>query len=226
MSSQVTWYAARSAGIVAWALATGAVIWGLALSTRAFGKKPRPAWLFDLHRFLGGLTLIFVGIHVGAILLDAYVHFSVINVLIPFTGTWHPAAVAWGIVAFYLLLAVELTSLARAHVSKRSWRRVHFASFVVFATGTVHALTAGTDAVAGPFRIAVAAATAAITALTSLRVWRSINQGSSINQGGSINRRGSINQRGQAQDSGAGVRSGVPSDRSPARAPASVGSVG
>jgi predicted ferric reductase len=180
MTSQITWYAARAAGIVAWALAAGAVIWGLALSTRVLGKKPRPAWVFDLHRFLGGLTLIFVAVHVGAILLDTYVHFGVVNVLVPFTGTWRPTAVAWGIVAFYLLLAVELTSLARAHVSKRVWRRVHFASFMVFAMGTVHALTAGTDAAAGPFRIAAAATTATVTVLTSLRVWRSINQGEAV----------------------------------------------
>ena len=66
MTSQLTWYAARAAGIVAWALAAGSVVWGLALSTRATGRKPRPAWLFDLHRFLGGLALVFTAIHVIA----------------------------------------------------------------------------------------------------------------------------------------------------------------
>lgn len=107
MTSQIAWYAARAAGIVAWALAAGSVVWGLALSTHVLGRKPRPAWIFDLHRFLGGLALMFTGVHVGAILLDTYVHFSVVNVLVPFTGTWHPVAVAWGIVAFYVLLAVS-----------------------------------------------------------------------------------------------------------------------
>jgi len=146
VSTQLTWYAARASGIVAWAVAAGSVVWGLALSTRALGRKPRPAWLFDLHRFLGGLALTFTGVHVGAILLDTYVHFSLANVLVPFTGTWHPVAVAWGITALYLLLAVELTSLARARVSKKLWRRVHLGSFALFAASTVHALTAGTDA--------------------------------------------------------------------------------
>src|SRR2546430_14217622 len=123
MSSQIVWYAARASGLIAWSLAAASVIWGLGLSTRALGRSPRPAWLFDLHRFLGGIALVFTGVHVGAILLDTYVHFSIVNVLVPFTGTWHPVAVAWGIAAFYLLLAVELTSLARAHVPKRLWRR-------------------------------------------------------------------------------------------------------
>ena len=59
MTSQITWYAARASGIVAWALAAASVVWGLALSTRALGRTPRPAWLFDLHRFLGGIALAF-----------------------------------------------------------------------------------------------------------------------------------------------------------------------
>ena len=176
MTSQLTWYAARAAGIVAWALAAGSVVWGLALSTRATGRKPRPAWLFDLHRFLGGLALVFTAIHVVAIVADTYVHFSLINVLVPFTGTWHLAAVAWGIVAFYLLLAVELTSLARAHVSKRLWRRVHFASFVLFAASTVHALSAGTDTGSRAFVLSVAAACGLVAALTAVRILRTLGR--------------------------------------------------
>jgi hypothetical protein len=50
------------------------------------------------------------------VLADSYVHFSLVNVLVPLTGDWHPLAVAWGIAGMYLLLAVELTSLARPRV--------------------------------------------------------------------------------------------------------------
>lgn len=172
MSTQITWYAARAAGIVAWALASGSVVWGLSLSSRALGRKPRPAWLYDLHRFLGGMALIFTGIHVGAILLDTYVHFSEADVLIPFASSWHPLAVAWGIVALYVLLAVELTSLARAHISKRLWRRVHVGSFGLFVLSTVHALTAGTDRTAPAFLLAVIATCATVVVLTGIRVAR------------------------------------------------------
>jgi hypothetical protein len=76
MSSQVFWYAARASGIVAWALAAAAVVWGLALSTRVPVRRPRRPWLFDLHRFLGGLALSFTGVHVLSVVADSYVHFS------------------------------------------------------------------------------------------------------------------------------------------------------
>ena len=172
MSSQILWYSARAAGIVAWALAASSVVWGLALSTHVLGRKPRPVWLFDLHRFLGGIALIFTGIHVLAVLADTYVHFSILNVLVPFTGSWHPLAVAWGIVGFYLLLAVEITSLARAHISKRLWRRVHFASFALFAMTTVHALTAGTDRRSPALLIAVVSCCGVVVVLTCMRMGR------------------------------------------------------
>ncbi len=172
MSAQVLWYAARASGIVAWALAAGSVIWGLALSSRALGQRPRPAWLYDLHRFLGGMALTFTGVHVVSILLDTYTHFGIVNVLVPLTGSWHPMAVAWGIVGLYVVLAVELTSLARARISKRLWRRVHFASFALFVVTTIHALTAGTDRRSPPFVIAVVATCLLVVALTGLRMAR------------------------------------------------------
>ena len=94
---------------------------------------------------LGGLALVFTGVHVGAIVVDTYVHFGLVDVLVPFAAKWHPVAVAAGIGALYLLAAVELTSLLRARLPRVVWRRVHYASFPLFVFATVHGLTAGTD---------------------------------------------------------------------------------
>ncbi|HET9727993.1 MAG TPA: ferric reductase-like transmembrane domain-containing protein [Acidimicrobiia bacterium] len=165
------WYAARSAGIVAWALLAGSVVWGLLLSTKVLGKRPRPNWLLDLHRYLGGLGVVFTGVHVGAILLDQFVKFTPVNVLVPFTGTWHPGAVAWGIVAMYLLLAVEITSLLRNRLSKRAWRMTHFLSFPLFGMATIHALTAGSDRHTFVLRALILIGTLSVIALTAIRVW-------------------------------------------------------
>jgi hypothetical protein len=176
VSSQVPWYSARAAGIVAWALAASAVIWGLVVSTRAVTPRPRPAWWFDLHRFLGGAALVFTGVHVVSILLDGYVHFGLANVLVPLTGSWHPLAVAWGIVAMYLLLTVEVTSLLRSRIPKRLWRGVHFATFGLYLLATVHALSAGTDAWTAPFTLAALASLLLVGALTFLRVWQAADR--------------------------------------------------
>jgi DMSO/TMAO reductase YedYZ heme-binding membrane subunit len=141
----VPWYVARSSGIVAWALVVATIAWGLLLATKVLGRRPGPAWLLSLHRYLGALTVVFVAVHVGAVLVDSYTDFGITDVLIPFTGTWHPVAVAWGIVGMYLLAAIEITSLLRHRLSKRVWHAIHLLSYLLFAVTTVHMLTAGTD---------------------------------------------------------------------------------
>ena len=76
---------------------------------------------------------------------------------------------AWGIVALYLLIAIEVTSLWRRHLPASWWRRLHVVSIAVFPLGTIHALTAGTDA--GPlFRKAVLGVTALVVFLWGLRL--------------------------------------------------------
>jgi hypothetical protein len=89
------------------------------------------------------------------------------NVLVPLTGDWHPLAVAWGIAGMYLLLAVELTSLARPRVPRRLWRRVHYAGFAVYLLTTVHGLAAGTDGRAPAFLVANAVVAALVAGLTA-----------------------------------------------------------
>lgn len=146
MNEHIWWYLARATGIVAWALASAAVLWGMALSTRALGSKPRAPWLLDLHRYLGGLTVLSVLAHVGALMADSYVEFGPAEVLVPMATSWRPVAVALGIVGMYLLLAVELTSLVKRRLSKRIWRAIHLASYGVYVLATAHFVMAGTDA--------------------------------------------------------------------------------
>ncbi|MCX7619423.1 MAG: ferric reductase-like transmembrane domain-containing protein [Acidimicrobiales bacterium] len=162
MNQHFWWYLARATGIVAWALATGSVLWGMALSTRALGSRPRAPWLLDLHRFLGGLTVAFVGVHLLSLAADSYVEFSWRDLFVPMASNWKPGAVAWGVAAFYLLVAVEVTSLLMQRLPRRIWRAIHLASYVTYVLATVHFLTAGTDSGLVIVRLAAIVSTAAI----------------------------------------------------------------
>lgn len=146
MDPQLWWYTARAGGIVALVLASTSVIWGLLLSTRILQGRPSAAWLLDLHRFLGGAAVIFTGIHLAGLVADTYVHFGVADLLVPFASEWKTWAVAWGIVAFYLLLAVELSSLVMRRIPRRWWKQIHLTSYAMFWLGVLHGATAGTDA--------------------------------------------------------------------------------
>lgn len=146
MTSELWWYLARASGIVAWAFAMASVVWGMALSTRVLGKRPKPAWLLDLHRYLGGATVVLALVHVAALVADSYVQLDVVDVLVPFASSYQPAPLAAGVIALWLLGAVELTSVFMKRLPRRAWHTIHLASYTVAALGTLHLFTAGTDA--------------------------------------------------------------------------------
>src|SRR4051794_37868696 len=156
MSNELWWYVARSCGLVGYALLAAGVLWGLAVSGRFRNRAVTPAWVLDLHRHLGGLSVIFVALHVAGLLCDKYVHFGPAAIFVPLASTWRPGAVAWGVAAMYLLIAVEMTSLARRVLPRRIWRATHLLSFPLFALSTVHLLQSGSDAAKCPVQGAVA----------------------------------------------------------------------
>jgi predicted ferric reductase len=145
VNPQVAWYAARSSGVVAWALVTASILWGLALSTRLIRKRGVPAWLLDLHRFLGTLSLVFVGVHLVALWADSYTVFGWSELFVPMASTFRPGAVAWGIVATYLLVAVEVTSWLMRRLPRRLWHTIHLSSLGLFVAASVHGFQSGAD---------------------------------------------------------------------------------
>jgi DMSO/TMAO reductase YedYZ heme-binding membrane subunit len=142
---RVWWWVARASGIVAWAFVAAAVVWGLLASTRLVRRRGAPAWILDLHRYLGTLTIVFLIVHVGSIWLDSFVPFTPRQLFVPFASTWRPHAVAWGIFATYLLVAIQITSWAMRRLPRKLWHRVHVLSIPMLVLATVHGFLGGTD---------------------------------------------------------------------------------
>ncbi len=157
MNPQVFWFLSRASGIMAWALVSLSVCWGLFISTKAVAKVSSPAWLLDFHRHLGGLAVFFTGIHLAGLVADDYVYFGWAELFVPMASDWQPGNVAFGIVGLYLLIAIEVTSLAMKRLPRRIWRWVHRSSFVLYFVATYHAIAAGTDSGNDWFRIAALA---------------------------------------------------------------------
>lgn len=170
MSTHIWWYLSRSTGIVASVLVAASVIWGLLLSTRLLQGGPKPAWHLDLHRMLGGLAVLFTGLHVGVLFLDGNSDYGPADVLVPFASAWRPAAVALGVVALYLLVAVQGTSLVMRRLPRRFWHGVHIGSYGLFWLVALHGALAGSDATNPLFRLGSIAAIVAVLVLTAYRV--------------------------------------------------------
>lgn len=170
MNPQFWWFVTRSSAMVAWLMLTASVIWGVVLSTRAFPGRRRPAWLRDLHSWLGGLTVAFTAVHLGALVADSYVSFSLVDLTVPYASDWKPGAVALGVVAAWLLAAVELTSLAIRRLPRRAWRLVHLTSYAVFLLTSLHAAYAGSDRGALLYQVTAVASIAAVAWSAMYRV--------------------------------------------------------
>jgi sulfoxide reductase heme-binding subunit YedZ len=151
--SGVDWYAARAAGVVAYALLTSGVLLGVLLGGRA--RLPRwPAFaVTDVHRFVSILTGVFIAIHVYALLLDRYAHVSVVTLVVPGASSYRPFWLALGTIALELLFAVAISNVLRKQIGHKRWRRVHYLTFGVWIASTAHGIGAGTDATAGWLRV-------------------------------------------------------------------------
>jgi predicted ferric reductase len=172
MNPQLWWYFARASGMVAAVLLVASLVWGVLMATRALKPVDRPAWMLAMHRWFSGLAVTGVVIHIAALVADSYVHFGTKEILVPMASSWKPGAVTLGVVAMYLLVLVQATSLAMKRLPKRVWRGIHMSSYVL-------AGLAGTDVANRVYQVVallltIVAVTAAVLRVTMGRSSRRV----------------------------------------------------
>lgn len=139
------WLLARSSGLTAYVLLTLSVLAGLVVKSRPFGRALKTAAVVDVHRFLALLGLGMLALHGIALVLDQTVHMPLAALVVPFLSSYRPTAVAFGVLAAELAALITVSFSLRRWIGTRAWRRLHWATYLVFIMGTVHGLTAGTD---------------------------------------------------------------------------------
>jgi sulfoxide reductase heme-binding subunit YedZ len=152
-SSQTLWYLTRGTGVISLGLLTVSVALGISEVVR-FATPGWPRFvLAALHKNVALLATTFVAVHVLTALLDSFAHISIVDVLVPFIGSYRPLWLGLGAVAVDLLIAVVVTSLLRERVGYRAFRAVHWAVYACWPVALMHGLGTGTDT---RFRWAVA----------------------------------------------------------------------
>jgi predicted ferric reductase len=144
-TTQASWYVTRAAGLTSYFLVWLSMVWGLAVSSKAFQGIIHGSDSYDFHEFLSLLGLGFIGLHVGALMLDKYMPFSIWQILIPFSNAYRPLWVGIGIICFYILVLVSMTFYMRRRISMQAFRSIHLLSFLGYLGATLHGLFAGTD---------------------------------------------------------------------------------
>jgi hypothetical protein len=168
VGAKTYWFISRSSGVVAYVLITAGVLWGLMQSGNLFRNHVSPLVTFGMHSFLSWLGLGFAALHAIILIGDGYIEIDLTRVFLPFVAEYRPIPVGLGIIGFYLMLLLTLSFYARSYLGHKSFRLLHYGSFIAFVMVTLHSLYAGTDS--RPLWLLYTGSLAAVIALTVLRV--------------------------------------------------------
>jgi sulfoxide reductase heme-binding subunit YedZ len=161
-----------AAGTVALVLASASVGVGLAISGR-FGRA-RGGDLRVTHEALSLAALAALAVHALSLLLDAYFHPTVADLLIPFHMDYKEPYMALGIISGWLLVIFGLSYYVRDRIGMNRWKVLHRLTALAWILGVVHTLGEGSDAGAPWFLaiVAIAVVPAALLLIARLLTTR------------------------------------------------------
>jgi predicted ferric reductase len=139
------WYLTRAAGIVAYLLLFASVSLGLVMTTDLFPRRLERFRVFDLHRFVAILALALSVFHALIVLPDAFIGFTLPELMVPFASPYRATWMAAGVFALYVSVVVVASFYLRPLVPYAAWRALHYATFGVFVLAVAHGAGAGTD---------------------------------------------------------------------------------
>ena len=139
------WYASRATGVVTLVLLTAVVVLGMLVNRQGrLPGLPRFA-VTGLHRNISLLSVVFLAIHVLTAIADPYVTIGWAATVIPFASPYKPFWLGLGAVSLDLIAALILTSLARAWMSRRAWRSIHWLAYAAWPLAVGHSIGSSTD---------------------------------------------------------------------------------
>jgi predicted ferric reductase len=138
------WLLARASGLTAYVVLTLSVLAGLVLKSRPF-RSLKASTVTDVHRTLALTGLGALGLHAASLVLDTTVKVTPTALVVPGLVAYRPVAVAYGVVAAWLFVAITGSFWLRKRIGMRMWRRLHWLTFVLFGLASVHGMSAGTD---------------------------------------------------------------------------------
>ncbi|MEA2459037.1 MAG: methionine sulfoxide reductase heme-binding subunit [Thermoleophilaceae bacterium] len=161
------WYLTRGTGAVSLLLLTLTVVLGVA-DVRRLSSPRLPRFVVDgLHQTVSLLVVVTLLIHIGTTLLDSFAPIRLVDAVVPFISAYRPVWIGFGALALDLLLAIVITSLARARLGYRAWRGVHWFAYACWPVALLHGLGSGSD-IRGGFALYLSIACAATVAIAVL----------------------------------------------------------
>ncbi len=140
------WYLSRGSAFAATSLLWLSMALGLGITNKLARIWPGAPAAFAIHEYVSLLGLAFSIFHALIIIGDHYIQFTVAQILVPFTTVgYRPIMIGIGQVGFYLWLLVALSFYVRSRIGAKTWRALHYISFICFCMAFYHGFSSGTD---------------------------------------------------------------------------------
>jgi DMSO/TMAO reductase YedYZ heme-binding membrane subunit len=140
-----TWVLLRAAGIASFLMLFLSVAWGLVATTSIVTKRVSKPSANLFHAFVATTGLALLVVHLGLLLVDGFMPFSLASIALPMASDYRPLAITAGVVAMYAVVTVVVSSWLRRSIGTRWWRRLHVLAVPAFTLALAHGVFAGTD---------------------------------------------------------------------------------
>ena len=163
-----TWIILRAAGIGSYIALWLAVDWGLISTTSLVTKRVSKPTSILFHGVVASAGLALLVIHLGGLLVDRFMPFGPLDLLIPLRAGYRTLAVTFGVLAMYGMVLVLVTSWIRKRLGTKLWRAIHLLAIPIFTLALAHGVFAGTDS-SRPWMFAIYVATGLLDAVPADR---------------------------------------------------------
>jgi sulfoxide reductase heme-binding subunit YedZ len=200
-SSTALWYASRATGVVTLVLLTVVIVLGVLVNRQGrLPGLPRFATT-SLHRSMSLLAVAFLAVHVITAIADPYVTIGIAATVVPFASAYKTFWIGLGAVSLDIIMALIITSLARARIGRRTWRAVHWLAYVSWPVALFHSIGSSNDLRNGALLALPVLCTMAVIGATGWRI------ASAVSAPGRAQRAArALAQSSEHQLTGAGVR--------------------
>jgi sulfoxide reductase heme-binding subunit YedZ len=98
-----------------------------------------------LHRSISLLAVVFLVVHVCTAVLDPYAQVRIVDLVVPFIGSWQALWLGVGTLGLDALAAVVVSSLLMKHIKRRTWRAIHWLGYAAWPLAFLHSIDIGSD---------------------------------------------------------------------------------
>ncbi|MFT8309745.1 MAG: hypothetical protein ABF629_01155 [Sporolactobacillus sp.] len=141
-----TWLIVRVLGISAYLLLFCGICLGIMAGMPIWrGRKKARDLLLSIHFFFNTTGVFVAMLHPLLLVIDPYVPFSWMQLLVPFTAPREPFLYGLGTLTLYGLLFVLLTTDLKEKMPRKIWHSFHLIAYLLFLLALTHGIMGGTD---------------------------------------------------------------------------------